>query len=126
MRNRKTLSLCLFLCTLPVLATASAGWQAVGGVSSVKEISGGVELRVGAGAVRVTALSPNVFRVRYSAQGGIPAAEHSFAVLPAAFPEAPKVRVEQSADSVVLTTSDLRVEIAKKPLRVRRRPSGAV
>src|SRR6476469_1962292 len=101
MSNLKKLSLlCLILSPWPLVA--SAGWNPMGDVSSVKEISGGVELRVGAGAVRVIALSSNVMRVRYSAQGEIPAAEHSFAALPGAFPEAPKVRFEQTADSVVL------------------------
>lgn len=107
--------LCLVLSSQTVFA--SGGWQDIGNVSAVEVRPQGVELQAGAGRVRVLALSPNVVRVRYAPQGVFPP-EHSFAVLPAAFPQPPKVEVQQSDDDVVFGTGQMRVRILKKPLRI--------
>ena len=86
-------------------------------VSSVWNLPNGADLSAGTAKVRVTALSPNVLRFRYVLQGEFPADE-SFAVLPNAFPEAPKVKVSDSAAAVVVETGALQVRIRKSPLRV--------
>jgi len=94
---------------------AQNGWRSLGNISSVTVLPQGVELVTATGRLRVTALSPNVLRIR-NAQAGTFPPEHSFAVLADAFPMAPEVHVEQSADNVTLTTSALRVQIHKTPL----------
>ena len=96
---------------------ASAGWQSLGNVSGVGVLPQGVDLKVGAARVRVVALSSNVVRVRYAPQGTLPA-EHSFAVLPRAFPLPPMVEVQESADAVTLKTDSMQVKILKAPLRI--------
>jgi alpha-glucosidase len=102
--------------SLPALA-ATGGWQSLGNVSAVEILPQGAELKAGAGRVRVVALSANVVRVRYAPQGSFPA-EHSFAVLPNAFPQPPKIQVERSADDVSFSTGAMRVKILKAPLRI--------
>ena len=96
---------------------ASPGWRSVGNVSTVKVLPAGVELLAGTTRVRVLALSANVVRVRYAQDGTFPP-EHSFAVLPNAFPQPPKVRVQQTPNEVVLNTGGVQVKILKSPLRV--------
>ena len=105
----------LLLCPFPVIA--QNGWRSLGNISSVTVLPQGVELVTATGRLRVTALSPNVLRIR-NAQAGTFPPEHSFAVLADAFPTAPEVHVEQSADNVTLTTSALRVQIRKTPLQI--------
>lgn len=96
---------------------ASDGWVALGDVSAVKELPQGLELNAGRAHVRITALAPNIFRLRYTPQGDF-AGEHSFAVLPNAFPTAPAIRINQSADVVTINTDAVSVRIQKSPLRV--------
>jgi len=105
----------LFLCSSYL--AAQSGWHSVGNVSNVTVLPQGVELTTGTGRLRVTALSANVVRVR-NAQAETFPPEHSFAVLPHAFSTAPEVHVEQSSDSITLTTSALRVQIRKTPLQI--------
>ena len=100
MRIVKGLLLVGFLLAFEPLQ-ARAGWQSLGNVSGVRVLPQGVDLKVGAARVRVVALSSNVVRVRYAPEGTLPA-EHSFAVLPRAFPLPPMVEVQESADAVTL------------------------
>ncbi|HET8825974.1 MAG TPA: alpha-glucosidase, partial [Terriglobales bacterium] len=106
--------LCLFF---PLELVGSDGWRPVADVSNVQSIPQGVELTAGTAHVRVTAISPNVIRLRYAAKGEFPA-DHSFAVVPAASSEAPQVHVDQSADAVTLDAGGVRVKILRSPLRV--------
>lgn len=105
------------LLTFSGLLPANAQWRSLANVSSVQQLPNGVELSAETARVRITALSPNVVRVRYAPQGTFPA-EHSFAVLPNAFPDAAKVQIKDAADAVILDTGTLQAKIAKKPLRV--------
>lgn len=105
------------LLLLPGTLLAAPAWQPVGKVSGVKVLPDGVELSAGATRVRLQALAANVVRVRYASQGTFPA-DHSFAVLPHAFPEGAKVRVEQAADAVSFSTGALQVKILKASLRL--------
>jgi alpha-glucosidase len=103
-----------------LLSCASYGqsqWHALGDVTSVEKLSNGVELSASPSRVRVTALSPNVVRLRYSAQGSFPA-DQSFAVLPNAFPDVATIQIKESSDAVVLDTGAIQVKILKSPLRV--------
>ena len=107
----------IFCLLLSHLAFAGTAWQSLGDVSVVKVLPQGVEVVAGAARVRVTALSPNVVRVRYAPQGAFPA-DHSFAVLPSAFPQPPKIEVKQTEARVTFNAGQLRVEILKRPLRI--------
>jgi len=98
----------------------------VGDVTAVQNQEKGVEVSAGIARVRVTALAPNVVRVRYAPQGSFPA-EHSFAVLPNAFPDGAKVQVKEASDAVTVDTGSLQAKIFKSPLRVAfLDPSGTV
>jgi len=107
--------LCLLLAA-PVQC-ASSGWQSVGNVSAIKALPAGVELVAGMTRVRVESVSPNVIRVRYAQGGTFPMAK-SFAVLPDAFPQSPKVQLQQTASEVTFNAGAVQVKIFKSPLRV--------
>ena len=71
MRNLKTaLALSFLLCSINLVALD--GWQSIAGVSNVREIPQGIELTAGTAHVRVTAISPNVIRLRFAANGEFP------------------------------------------------------
>ena len=108
---------CLVFFLLFCISLAQAQWRATGNVTAVQNLDNGVELSAGVGRVRVTALSPSVVRLRYAPQGSFPP-ERSFAVLPNAFPDRPKVDVKDSAEAVVLDTGTIQVRILKSPMRV--------
>ena len=99
------------------LPSAQAQWQPLGNVGGVQTVSNGVELTVGEGHLRITALSPNVVRLRYAAHGSFPE-DQSFAVLPNAFPESAKVDVKNANDATVVDTGTLQLRIEKSPLRI--------
>ncbi len=92
-------------------------WHPLGDVTAVQNLANGVELSAGSAHVRVNALSPNVIRVRYAPQGSFPA-EHSFAVLPNAFPDGAKVQIKDSVDAVLVDTGSVQAKISKSPMRV--------
>ncbi len=108
--------LLLWLMFLPAGLRAAPEAHTVGDVSSIRILEQGVEL-AGQGRMSVVALAPTVVRVRY-APGGNLSAKESFAVLPTAFPAAPKVRVEKSAEFVSIRTDAMEVKIFKAPFRV--------
>ena len=105
------------LLILSGLSIANAQWRSLGNVSSVQQLPNGVELTAETARVRITALSSNVVRVRYAPQGTFPP-EHSFAVLPNAFPDAPKLQIKETADAMVIDTGAMQAKIAKGPLRI--------
>jgi len=96
---------------------AQAQWRALGTVDSVEKTANGVEIRAGAAKVRVSVLSPNVVRLRYTLDGVFPE-NHSFAVLPGVFPEGAKFEVTNSSDAVTVNAGAVQVRVEKKPLRV--------
>src|SRR5260370_30868495 len=107
--------LCLLLAAPALCATS--GWQSVGNVSAIKALPAGVELVAGMTRVRVVSVSSNVIRVRYAQGGTFPMAQ-SFAVLSDAFPQPPKVQLQQTASEVTFNTGAVQVKIFKSPLRV--------
>ena len=110
--------ICLVVCFLGTAhcLLARDGWQALDSVTEFTSSPRGVELSAGRAHIRVTALSPNVIRFRYAADGSFPA-EHSFAVVPNAFPLLPRVAVKESTDAVMMSTDVVQVKILKSPLR---------
>jgi len=115
MKTLKSTVLCALFCSHLLLA--SDGWVGVGDVSAVTEMPHGLELSAGRARVRIIAMAPNIFRLRYTPEGDFPE-EHSFAVLPNAFPAAPTIRIHQTSDDVTINTDALSVRIEKSPLRV--------
>jgi alpha-glucosidase len=125
MRNFKNLFL-LWCLLYAVNSVASDGWQPIAAVSSVHTLPQGLELTAGQARVRIVAVAPHVIRLRYAPNGAFPP-DHSFAVLPGAFPEPPRVRVDQSAEAVTLDAGGVRVKIPRSSLRVQfLDPSGNV
>ena len=107
----------LVLLFLPCALLGQAQWHPLGDITSVQKLDNGMELSAGAARVRITALSPAVVRLRYSQQASFPA-DHSFAVLPKAFPEGVKLHIKDSTESVALDTGRIEVRVLKSPLRV--------
>src|SRR5215469_16033742 len=101
----KTLKSTVVLCALfyAHLLLASDGWVELGNVSAVREVPQGLELNAGRGRVRITALAPNILRLRYTPQGDF-RDNDSFAVLPNAFPPMPAIRITQSSQVVTINT----------------------
>ncbi len=102
---------------LATVAFSAAESQPPAKVSSVSVLPQGVGLAAGSTKIQVLALSPNVVRVRYAPQGKF-VEDQSFAVVPNAFPQAPKVKVEQTAAKITLDTGAMRVVITKSPLHL--------
>ena len=96
---------------------AEAGWQSLGDLVSVAEHGNQVELTAQRGKVRITAVAPGVVRVTYGPGGKLPA-DHSFAVLPNAFPAQTSFKVSKSDAGVELRTDLLLVRVDKSPLRI--------
>ncbi len=112
--GRVLFSIALLLSFLPF---AHAQWRSLGDVTAVQNQPNGVELSAGSARVRVSALSSTVIRVRYAPQGSFPA-DHSFAVVPNAFPDGAKVQIRDSADAVLVDTGSVQAKISKSPMRV--------
>ncbi|MGC2197568.1 MAG: glycoside hydrolase family 31 protein [Terriglobales bacterium] len=115
MRLAAPLSILAVLCSCT--AYGQTQWHALGAVTAVEQLANGFELSAGSSRLRVTVLAPNVVRLRYSAQGSFPA-DHSFAVLPNAFPADAKAEIKDSSDALVLDTGAMQVKILKSPMRV--------
>jgi len=115
-RFQKCLLPCVFL-LLGQISLASDGWERMGSVTSVKVLPHGVELTAGRARVRITAILPSIIRVRYS-QGEEFPAKRSFAVLSNNFSEPPSVRVDQSAEAILMDSGAIQVEVRKSPLRI--------
>jgi alpha-glucosidase len=116
MRLLRKLSVSI-VCFLGCVPFVYAQWRSLGDVSAVQNLSNGVELSAGAARVRVNAWSPNVIRVRYAPQGSFPA-DHSFAVVPDAFPDGAKAQIKDSTEAVIVDTGSVQAKIFKSPLRV--------
>ena len=116
----KTAKICWLLVTLVVGWTclpAAAQWRSLGDVSGVTKLPNGIEVSAGPGKVRITVVSRNVVRLRYAPMGSF-SEDHSFAVLPGAFPEGAQFDVKDASDAVVLNTGAVQVRVGKTPLRV--------
>jgi alpha-glucosidase len=114
-RFLRRLFIFLVVLALSSLAFAQVGWHSLGNVSSVRQLSNGAEIIAGGAKVQVIALAPTVVRLRYSADGSFPP-DHSFAVLPDAFPQPPKVQVSDAPAGIFIRTDALEVRITRSPL----------
>ena len=93
------------------------GWENVGAVTDVQPLPNGVELRAGQVAVRVSALSDSIIRVRYSKNGSFPK-KISFAVISHAGFGAPRVQVTNTNNAVLLTIGKFNARIEKATMRI--------
>src|SRR5438309_1535832 len=109
MRMQRWLAIAVVLCSATVWG---AGWQGLGAISNVQQVPSGVEVRAGTGAIRITALSPSVIRVRYAPNGTFPA-DHSWAVVERTGFTAPQPQVQDTNDAVEVSTGETRVRIEK-------------
>src|SRR5581483_12090365 len=97
--------LSFLLCSMRLMG--NDGWQPIADVSKVRQIPQGVELAAGDARVRISAISPNLIRLRYAVKGEFPP-DHSFAVVPRAFPDTPQVHVDESGEAVTLDAGGVR------------------
>jgi alpha-glucosidase len=95
---------------------AFSKWHDLGNVTSVETTANGVLLGAGDAHIQISVIAPTVVRLRY-APGDLPTTE-SFAVVPGAFPAAPKPNVSDITDAVTLDTGAFKIQVFKKPLRV--------
>ena len=108
----------LLLVLVPVFCVARCfGWENVGAVSAVQPFPNGVELHAGQVAVRVSALSDSVIRVRYSKSGSFPE-KISFAVISDTGFVPPRARVTDTDSAVLLNAGKFNVRIIKSPMRI--------
>ena len=113
---KRLLLVVFFACSCRV-ARAQSEWQAIGSVTAVKALPNGVELVAGKAGLQVLAVTPSVIRLLYTPDGTF-AADHSFAVLPHAFPQPPKTTLEQEQESVSLKTEALQIKIDRSSMSV--------
>ncbi len=102
------------LLALPV--AARAGWESVGTLPPAEATANGLVHRDAHVAVSVTALSPEVVRVRYSPSGAF-GRDHSYAVVSHDLGPA-RAEVRPGRDASEIVTPALRVRVALAPLRV--------
>lgn len=92
-------------------------WQSIGPVTQVKQLSNGVELQAGKSSIRVTATNDSIVRVRVAHDGVFPA-DRSWAILPEALPQAPRVNVVDSSRAVEFSIANGAVRVQKSPLHI--------
>ena len=111
--NMKQILSSILLC----LASTGFASESIGHVKSVRLVTNGVELQSEGAAVRITALSPSVVRVRYSREGEFKD-RSSFAVVSDSGFSQPAVHVSEQADSVIIDTGAFNVRVEKAATRV--------
>lgn len=99
-------------------ALAQSGWETLGDLQSFEKKSDAVEIQAQRGRVRISALAPDVVRVRYSF-GGKFSDRQSFAVLPDAFSgKARQLQVEDSGQELSVSAGSITVRASKSPLQL--------
>jgi alpha-glucosidase len=93
------------------------GIEAVGPVTDVKVLGNGAELRSGAIAVRISALSPSIVRIRYSRNGAFPE-KKSFAVVEDTGLQTPSMHVTDNKSDLIVDTGLFNARIEKSSTRV--------
>src|SRR5689334_1254837 len=105
-----TLTIVLF--SLLAIAPAQSQNAAAGAVES---IPGGIALKAGATSLRITAISPTAFRVRYSQTGKF-AETNSFAVIDT--PRDTPLQRHDNATAIILSTGQVSAAIDRQTGRV--------
>jgi alpha-glucosidase len=103
-----------FLVLVP--AVAPAQWASVGDVPAPRREGNTLTFRAPHGVAAVTALSPEVVRVRYAPARDF-GRDHSYAVVSRDLGD-PGARFDVSAASSTITTSALRVTVRHRPFRI--------
>ena len=96
---------------------ADEGWQSLGAVTRIQKLANGVEVRAGKSAVRVTAVSASMVRVRVAKDGVFPA-DRSWAVLQEAVKSSPTVQVSETPQAVEFAIPSGKVRIEKAAMRI--------
>src|SRR5262245_5747554 len=103
---------------------AWAEWKSIAAVAagqgSVATLPHGAAGRAGTARVRITALRDSIVRLHIAPSGAAPPAAEAFswAVVPEARQWSTKVRVNQTANAVELSTSELKIRIEKSTTRI--------
>lgn len=105
----------LLLTTL-TLAPSAAAWTRVGAMPAPERDGAALVFRSDQGAVSVTALAPDVVRVRFAPAPGF-GRDHSYAVTSPGWEE-PDVTVDAGDGRTVLKTAELVVTIRHDPFRI--------
>jgi alpha-D-xyloside xylohydrolase len=105
-------SLKLVVFTLVALSGAFAQWAPMNPVESVQRQPDGAQFGMKTGALRVQVCSDSIIRIRYSATSSIPDVP-DYVVIKKAWP-ASQWSIQSTNDSVTLTTSQIKVSVARK------------
>jgi alpha-glucosidase len=103
------------LCALFTFSTTNAQWQSIGDLDSFVKEQNGLTVKSGATVVHVTALAPDLVRIRVARDGTFPV-DQSWAVVKHDWNSVP-VEVRESKEAVSLSTGELTVQISRKPVR---------
>lgn len=103
------------LCCLFATFTLRAQWQSIGNLDSYTAEKNTVTLKAREAVVRVTVLAPDLVRIRVS-RTGVFKPDQSWAVVKSNW-EPVRIDVIDSKDELQIATSELTVEVKKKPLR---------
>jgi len=114
--NTRTFVLLALALAIPAV-TVAADWETIGNVTAVKPIANGLELTAERAAVRITALSPTVVRVRYARNGRF-SNNSSFAVVKNPDLKPAKTQLRHTKDAVELNTGAMSVRVRRNPLVV--------
>src|SRR5688572_30658017 len=127
MKTLSTIVVCLFLSLTPVIAqTPDAGALAgaipvlekIGPVVSLTRTERGVTLKCRDNSeVQLTVLAPDLIRVRASFTKPIPERDHSWAIAKENWSTVPW-SLNETADSITITTSEVEVVIHRSPLLI--------
>ena len=111
--GKALLAMALVLAGAPV---CPAGWASLGDMPAPQRDGGTLVFRNGQGTVAVSALAPEIVRVRFSPTQGF-GRDHSYAIASRDF-GAPNPTIEVGAGRSSLLTSALRVTLQHAPFRV--------
>ncbi|MEK9136007.1 MAG: TIM-barrel domain-containing protein [Bacteroidota bacterium] len=100
-----------------ICSTAFSQWQSIGNVDSFSVHGNEVTIYAGKSIVRASTIAPDLVRIRL-APGGKFAPDMSWAVVKTNWQKA-RVDVKESNEAIVVTTDEMSLVIAKKPLRIR-------
>jgi alpha-glucosidase len=118
MRRRRSLAICLAIFGLTVLApSAYSGWASLGPMPAPERDGGSLVFRNAHGQVAISAVSPEVIRVRI-ALGPKFGRDHSYAIINRDLGGASEVQTSSSGGTSLLSTSALRVTITHDPFGI--------
>lgn len=123
---RRTDFLCLVLILLMTFASSFgpaysldlSNMQSIGSVTNVSKANDGITIKCDDNSqVVLKVLAPDLVRVRAGFKHEVPSKDHSWAIARTKWDSVP-IKVEESDDAVTLTTSELRVVVNRKPMRI--------